>query len=224
MSVARESGATHIIFIDDDERVDPFWLKELWHAYLQYDENTVIQGAVISAFETDEKAHLHSLLERKIRPTGDQLDTAATNNVIIHIDTLRQRDLQFDESRPLAGGTDSKLFRKAHLLDIPLIFSAEAIVYEDIPEDRINMRWISRRYFRVGLTYGEFNREHNVVPGFLLDRLFSLFKNSSKSLLYYITFQHKKFRKRWIKACLACGQVLGFANLKIDSYKNVNGR
>lgn len=223
LRVARESGATHIIFIDDDERVDPFWLKELWHAYLQYDENTIIQGAVISAFESDYNAHLHYLLQRKIRPSGDHLDTASTNNIIIQVDTLDRHDLRFDQSRPFAGGTDSKMFRTAHLHGIPMIFCAEAIVHEDIPQDRINMRWISRRYFRVGLTYGEFNKEHNMTPGFLAKRLRSLLKNSTKSLLYLITFQHKKFRKRWVKTCLACGQVMGFSNFKINSYTQVSG-
>lgn len=224
LSVARESGATHIIFIDDDERVAPQWLKELWNAYLQYDENTIIQGAVISAFESDHNAHLQDLLQRKIRPTGDHLDTAATNNVIICMDTLSKNHLHFDASRPLAGGTDSKLFREAHLLNIPLIFCAEAIVYEDIPKDRINMRWISRRYFRVGLTYGEFKRQHQAGWRFPLDRAQSLLKNSFKFLLYLIAYNPKKLRIRWIRTCLACGQVLGFSNFKIDSYKNVMGR
>jgi succinoglycan biosynthesis protein ExoM len=223
LRVARESGATHIIFIDDDERVAPQWLKELWNAYLQYDENTIIQGAVISAFESDHNAHLQDLLQRKIRPTGDHLDTAATNNVIICMDTLSKNHLHFDASRPLAGGTDSKMFREAHLLNIPLIFCAEAIVYEDIPKDRINMRWISRRYFRVGLTYGEFKRQHNGGLGFLVNRLRSLLKYSLKIIIYAIAYNPEKLRKRWIKLCLAAGQILGFANFKINSYEVTTG-
>jgi succinoglycan biosynthesis protein ExoM len=223
LRAAKASGATHIIFIDDDERVDELWLRELWNAYLQYSEDTVILGTVISAFESSENEHLHHMLQRKIRPTGYALDTCATNNVIVHIETLDQHQLKFDESRPLAGGTDSQLFRKAHLLKIPMFYSAEAIVYEDIPAARVNMRWISRRNFRVGLSYGEYRKENTPGMGYPMDRLRALLKHSSKSLIHLIVYNPEKLRKRWIKVCLASGQILGFFKIRVDSYKEING-
>jgi succinoglycan biosynthesis protein ExoM len=223
LRAAKASGATHIIFIDDDETVDSQWLNELWNAYLQYSDDTIILGTVISVFESSENEHLQHLLQRKIRPTGYVLDTCATNNVIVHIDTLDQHQLLFDESRPLAGGTDSKLFRKAHLLKIPMFYCAEAIVYEDIPADRINMRWISKRNFRVGLTYGEYHRENSSGLAFPFDRLRALLKHSFKTIIHTIAYNPEKLRHRWIKVCLASGQIMGYFNVRIDSYKNVNG-
>lgn len=224
LRVAKAAGATHIIFIDDDERVDELWLRELWDAYLQYSEDTVILGTVISAFESSENEHLHHMLQRKIRPTGYALDTCATNNVIVHIETLDQHQLKFDESRPLAGGTDSQLFRKARLLKIPMFYSAEAIVYEDIPAARVNMRWISRRNFRVGLTYGEYKKEQSSGWSFPINRLRALLKHSLKALIHLIAYNPEKLRKRWIKVCLASGQILGFFRVRIDSYKEINGK
>ena len=224
LRVAKAAGATHIIFIDDDERVDELWLRELWDAYLQYSEDTVILGTVISAFESSENEHLHHMLQRKIRPTGYALDTCATNNVIVHIETLDQHQLKFDESRPLAGGTDSQLFRKARLLKIPMFYSAEAIVYEDIPAARVNMRWISRRNFRVGLTYGEYKKEQSSGWSFPINRLRALLKHSLKALIHLIAYNPEKLRKRWIKVCLASGQILGFFRVRIDSYKDINGK
>lgn len=224
LRAAKASGATHIIFIDDDERVDELWLRELWNAYLQYSEDTVILGTVISAFESSENEHLHHMLQRKIRPTGYALDTCATNNVIVHIETLDQHQLRFDESRPLAGGTDSQLFRKAYLLNIPMLYCAEAIVYEDIPAVRVNMRWISRRNFRVGLTYGEYKKENAPGMGYPIGRLSALLKHSFKALIHLIAYNPEKLRKRWIKVCLAAGQILGFFRVRIDSYKDVNGQ
>ena len=224
LRVAKAAGATHIIFIDDDERVDELWLRELWDAYLQYSEDTVILGTVISAFESSENEHLHHMLQRKIRPTGYALDTCATNNVIVHIETLDQHQLKFDESRPLAGGTDSQLFRKARLLKIPMFYSAEAIVYEDIPAARVNMRWISRRNFRVGLSYGEHKKEQSSGWSFPINRLRALLKHSLKALIHLIAYNPEKLRKRWIKVCLASGQILGFFRVRIDSYKEINGK
>ena len=224
LRAAKGSGATHIIFIDDDERVDERWLRELWDAYLQYSEDTVILGTVISVFESSENEHLHHMLQRKIRPTGYALDTCATNNVIVHIETLDQHQHKFDESRPLAGGTDSQLFRKARLLKIPMFYSAEAIVYEDIPAARVNMRWISRRNFRVGLTYGEYKKEQSSGWSFPINRLRALLKHSLKALIHLIAYNPEKLRKRWIKVCLASGQILGFFRVRIDSYKEINGK
>lgn len=223
LQAAKEAGATHIIFLDDDERVHPQWLKELWSTYLKYGEDTILLGTVISVLESQEKPHLHDLLQRKIRKTGEALDTAATNNVLIQIEALNKHHLQFDESRPFAGGTDSKLFRKAYLLGIPIIYCAEAIVYEDIPEERINMKWISKRYFRFGLTDGEYKKENSASWRFPLDRTRALIKNSFKSLIHLIAYNPAKLRKRWIKVCLASGQILGYFKVRIDSYKEING-
>jgi len=223
LRAAKSADATHIIFIDDDERVDEMWLRELWSAYLQYSEDTVILGTVISTFESSKNQHLHHLLQRKIRPTGYALDTCATNNVIVHIETLDQHQLKFDESRPLAGGTDSQLFRKAHLLKIPMFYSAEAIVYEEIPAARVNMRWISRRNFRVGLTYGEYKKEQSSGWSFPINRLRALLKHSLKIFIHTIAYNPEKLRKRWLKVCITSGQILGFFDMRMDSYKNVHG-
>ncbi len=220
---AKASGATHIIFIDDDERVETLWLNELWSAYLQHSEDSVIQGTVISAFESSKNEHLHPMLQRKIRHTGYALNTCATNNVIVHIDTLDQHQLQFDESRPLAGGTDSKLFRKAHLLKVPQFYCAEAIVYEDIAQERVNMRWISKRNFRAGLTHGEYIKEHNPSPRYLINRFNSLLKHSAKAITHSIITNPEKRRKALIKMCLTSGQILGYFRVQIDSYKDLNG-
>lgn len=223
LRAAKASGATHIIFIDDDETVDSQWLNELWNAYLQYSDDTIILGTVISVFESSENEHLQHLLQRKIRPTGYVLDTCATNNVIVHIDTLDQHQLLFDESRPLAGGTDSKLFRKAHKLGVPMVFCAEAIVYEDIPEERVNIRWIGKRNFRVGLTYGAYQEENKTGLKYPLIRTRSLLRHSLKALIHLIIYNPKKLHKRWIKTCLTSGQILGFFNVRVDSYKEING-
>jgi succinoglycan biosynthesis protein ExoM len=223
LRVAQESEATHIIFIDDDERVARNWLHELWSYYLKQSEESIILGTVISAFESTENEYLQHMMQRPIRETGYELDTCATNNVLVHIDTLNRHQLQFDESRPLAGGTDSKLFRAAHRLNIPMIYCAEAIVYEDIPKERVNMRWISKRNFRAGLTYGEYHRENSSRLAFPLDRLRALLKHSFKTIIHTIAYNPEKRRKRWIKVCIASGQILGFYKVRVDSYKNVNG-
>ena len=223
LKIARESGATHIIFIDDDERVDPSWLENLWNTYLTFDENSVIQGAVISSIQTAQNEHLHQHFQRPIKSTGDRLETGATNNVIIQLKTLEDHDLTFDESRPLAGGTDSKLFSKAHSLGIPIWYCAEAIVYEDIPEERVTVSWLGKRHFRIGLTVGQRKKKEGLGLSYVRWQAWEAIRNTFRAVSGLITFKRPKFDKRWLRACKAAGKTLGYYNVTVDSYKKIDG-
>jgi succinoglycan biosynthesis protein ExoM len=223
LKIARESGATHIIFIDDDERVDPSWLENLWYTYLTFDENSVIQGAVISSIQTKQNEHLHQHFQRPINSTGDSLKTGATNNVIIQLKTLEDHDLTFDESRPLAGGTDSKLFSKALSLGIPIRYCAEAIVYEDIPDERVTVSWLGKRHFRIGLTVGQRKKKEGMRLSYVRWQTWEAIRNTIRAISGLIVFNRKKFDKRWLRACKAAGKTLGYHNVTIDSYKKIDG-
>ena len=223
LKIAKESDATHIIFIDDDERVDPSWLTNLWQTYLTFEENSIIQGAVISSIQTTKNKHLHDQFQRVLKTTGERLKFCATNNVIIQLKTLEAHHLTFDESRPLAGGTDSKLFREAYRIGLPMIYCAEAIVYEDIPEERVRIGWLSKRNFRVGLTHGQYQEKSGAKFEFPRARTWAAIRDSVKALRYLIKGNRRKFDNTWLKACRNTGKALGFFNLTIDSYRKIDG-
>lgn len=223
LKVAKSANATHIIFIDDDERVTPCWLSHLWSIYLQHEESSIIQGPVIPSIDTDENTHLHSYFERPIKATGTPLDTCATNNVIIPLSIFDDYGLKFDESRPLAGGTDSKLFREAHTHGIPMRYCAEAIVYEDIPDERINISWLGKRHFRIGLTMGQHEKKSGAGLRFPISQTGETIRNFTRSLLCRIKFNKIKSDKRWLRCCKAAGKTLGYFDVTIDSYKKVEG-
>jgi len=223
LKIARESGATHIIFIDDDERVDSYWLENIWQTYLRFDEKSVIQGAVIPSIQTTKNEHLHQYFQRPIKSTGDRLETGATNNVIIQLKTLEDHDLTFDESRPLAGGTDSKLFSKALSLGIPIRYCAEAIVYEDIPKERVTVSWLGKRHFRIGLTLGQRKKKEGMGLSYATWQMREAFRNVFRAISGLITFKRPKFDKRWLRACKAAGKTLGYFNVTVDSYKKIDG-
>ncbi|CAA6678757.1 Unannotated [Lentimonas sp. CC19] len=223
LRVAEGSSATHIIFLDDDERVDSQWLKELWAAYLKLDQSSIIQGAVISAPETETNKHLHPFFQRKIRQTGDKMETCSTNNVIIPIESLTQHNLTFDESRPFAGGEDYILTQKAHRLNIPMRFCAESFVYEDIPDERLNLKWLSKRNFSSGLTDGEQKRELGFKLTYALQRLWKLLLNVFKAATNKLRSKDHESIKKWLKACVNAGQLLGYFRFSLNSYKTTDG-
>src|SRR5690606_40862979 len=53
------------------------------------------------------------IFKRKEYRTGQILQTCATNNVIIPVYVTRDLGLRFDETHPLAGGTDTLFFVEA---------------------------------------------------------------------------------------------------------------
>jgi succinoglycan biosynthesis protein ExoM len=223
LKAAKDADVTHIIFIDDDERVDQLWLQNLWNYYMQCDEDTVIQGAVISSIETKKNPHLHCQFQRPVKSTGETLDWCATNNVLINLKVLFDHQLWFDETRPLAGGTDSKLFHQAHACGIPMRYCAEAIVYEDIPEERVGIAWLGKRHFRIGLTVGQNKKKEGERLSYPLNHGWLAFRNSIKSISALIRFNRQKFHKRWLRASKCMGKALGFFNVTIDSYKKIDG-
>jgi len=223
LRAAENSNATHIIFIDDDERVAPQWLRELWSAYLKFDQTSIIQGAVISAPETETNKDLHPFFQRKIRNTGDYMETGSTNNVIIPIESLTRHSLTFDETNPFAGGEDYILTRKAHRLNIPIRYCAEAIVYEDIPDERLNLRWLSKRNFSSGITDGEQQRELNFRISYVTKRLWKLLLNLFKAAILRIRSKHHDSIKKWLKACVNTGQLFGYFHFTLSSYKTTDG-
>ena len=224
LNVAKEARVSHIIFLDDDERVDPFWLINLWNYYLECDDRSVIQGAVISHIETKKNRHLHKHFQRPIRSTGDTLETCATNNVLVKLSVFFDHQLFFDETRPLAGGTDSKLFHKARELGVPLCYCAESIVYEDIPEERVNFKWLAHRNYRIGLTVGQRKRQEGEGIEYCLHHIRQALRILRRSTPSVIRRKRKKKHERWLLAMRCIGKAMGYYGVTTNSYKKIDGQ
>ena len=223
LSIAKDANVSHIIFIDDDERVDKLWLENLWNYYLQCDEDTVIQGAVISSITSQKNPHLHSHFQRPIRSTGDALETCATNNVLVRMQIFQDYRLAFDETRPLAGGTDSKLFHKAYARGVQMRYCSEAIVYEDIPDERVSIVWLGKRHFRIGLTVGHNKKKEGEKLEYPLSHTWLALRGFLKSISALTRLNLEKCHKRWLRASRCAGKALGYFDVTIDSYKKIDG-
>lgn len=224
LNVAKEASVSHIIFLDDDERVDQFWLTNLWNYYLECDDSSVIQGAVISHIESKKNRYLHKHFQRPIRSTGDTLETCATNNLLVKLSVFFDHQLFFDETRPLAGGTDSKLFHKAREHGVPLYYCAESIVYEDIPEQRVTFKWLARRNYRIGLTVGERKRQEGEGLKYCLHHIRQALRILRRSMPHVIRRKRKKKHEKWLLAIRCVGKSMGYFGVTTDSYKKIDGQ
>ena len=69
----------------------------------------------------------------------------------------------FDLSLGQTGGEDTAFFAKFVADGGKIAFSADAVLSEAIPSDRVSFRWLLRRRFRMGQTHGRLVAENGVT-------------------------------------------------------------
>lgn len=141
-----------VVFVDDDERADPRWFAELVRTARQHGADVVV-GPVLPVLREDAPAWVRRgrFFDRPRYPTGTRAPHPATNNAIVRVEALmRLDDPRFDGSYAMTGGSDSDLFARIADRGGPAIWCDTALVYEDVPTSRTNLKWIWRRNVRLG--------------------------------------------------------------------------
>lgn len=149
-----------VAMIDDDERPEPDWLEELLLAQLATGAD-VVQGRVYPAFPDDTQSWIRrggffgyprppSPFRRRAWTDGQDLDSSATNNVLIHVTAINALALRFDERMALTGGEDAVFSRTLKAAGYRIVYGAGARVCEQVPRTRANLAYLCRRDFRDG--------------------------------------------------------------------------
>ncbi|HVL02426.1 MAG TPA: glycosyltransferase, partial [Dongiaceae bacterium] len=145
-------GSDFLAFIDDDEWVRTDWLLRLYEYEQAQGGNIIVSGEVIPELPADTPPEIRGVYKIKTRRTGERIESCATNNVLVPVSMIRNWGLRFDESNPLAGGTDTIFFHEAVLRGAEIRKCAEALVHEAIPASRANLKWLAKRKYRAGIT------------------------------------------------------------------------
>ncbi|CAA9222309.1 MAG: hypothetical protein AVDCRST_MAG93-497, partial [uncultured Chloroflexia bacterium] len=169
------TGVDFIAFVDDDELPQPSWLDELLCVQRSYDAD-VVQGPVLPYFPEDVPTWIVKgrFFERyAVRAgygTGQRLELADTNNVLVRSEVFAGMDKLFDERFALTGGSDTHFFMRVFRAGYKIVWANDALAYEWIPKSRANVRWILQRAYRLGNTRSvceldlESSRGGRVVP------------------------------------------------------------
>jgi succinoglycan biosynthesis protein ExoM len=153
VACAQEGHADLVAFIDDDEVPEPSWLDELLYIQRLYNAD-VVGGCVLPRFAVPVAPWKGELFKRgRGLASGDVIDTAATNNVLVRSEVFEQMDNIFDERLALSGGSDKEFFTRVHHRGYKMVWADDALVYELIPKSRASMRWIVQRWYRYGNNY-----------------------------------------------------------------------
>jgi glycosyltransferase involved in cell wall biosynthesis len=143
-----------LCFIDDDEWPSQTWIDELLKTQRATGADCV-QGSVIPVHPEAAPEWLIKMDFFKGIHHVDKvlLNEGASCNVLISTAFMRRTGLLFEKRMRMTGGSDYLFFKQAVALGMRIVGSAGAIVYEDIPINRMNLRWICQRHYRCGNTF-----------------------------------------------------------------------
>lgn len=143
-----------LVFVDDDERPTDSWLRHLLATY-RICEPAAVVGPVISEYEhtPDPWIEAGEFFKRRRLPSGTKLTVAATNNLLLDLRQVRERDVRFDLEFGITGGDDTMFTRQLHLRGGDMIWCDEAIVLDIVPAARLTRKWVLQRAFSSGNTW-----------------------------------------------------------------------
>ncbi|RLB70049.1 MAG: hypothetical protein DRH07_09400 [Deltaproteobacteria bacterium] len=218
-------GSDYLVFIDDDEWVEPLWLDKLYAYCQNQGGDIVVSGDVIPELPDKTPEYMRPFFNQKQHPTGTLLGFCATNNVLSPIYLTKDLGLRFDESHPLAGGSDRRFFYEAVKAGVKIKKCAEALVHESVPENRATLRWLSKRKFKGGTTIGwEEKQNGRSTLGIIYSAGRKLIIELFLAGIMFLVGNKYKQNKRWLKACRHLGVLSGAFGLRVDSYKSVDGQ
>ncbi len=215
-------NSQYLAFIDDDDVAAPQWLCSLYNQLIASDAD-IVRG-IVSYIFPKEKKYLR-LLEIFLPPranSGDSIQSAATNNVLFKTEIYKRHHLLFDPEFTLTGGSDYLFFKQAITSGCSGVMCREAIVYSIIPEERLTLRWLMRRYIRVGAAAEIAHRKLNLPR----DERMKLFFASLQAVVTRMGVHIRKiFSKQPVAIhlllllCKALGSIIGLFGLCPKEYR-----
>lgn len=158
--IARQTGLNFCLsqkpewmaFVDDDETLEEGWLEAMRRAGLEMDCE-VLTGPVRYIYPDKVPVYMNIPTLERI-PRGDNRPAAATNNTLLKADWYlkHQKKLQFDVAFRFTGGSDTDFFYALKDLGGRIKWVDDAIVREDVPDERLEMTWQIERRRRVWST------------------------------------------------------------------------
>lgn len=167
-----------ITFIDDDEFVTQNWLNELLNVIINNNADAA-RGPVFPTFTNETSKYISCLFPRENYKDNSQIFSFTTGNLILRRKSLEKYNVWFDNRFNDTGAEDAYFGIQMLKKGAKIYWAEKAMVYENIPKERANLKWLIKRRFRVASTYS-----HNLK----LEKKYNLLtKKIIVSLTYIIT-------------------------------------
>ncbi|ABK16658.1 glycosyltransferase family 2 protein [Syntrophobacter fumaroxidans] len=209
------SNGEFIAFIDDDEFPEPSWLQKLFDACRRFSADGVL-GPVMPYFEGTPPVWLvkSGLCLRKSFQTGTRLNNPRyfrAGNLLFSRHIVEGETLWFDPSFGRTGGEDADFLGRMAKLGRTFVWCDEAVVHEEVPEERQTRSYHLRRAMIRGLT--------SATPGLLLSR--GTLKSVvaviayTLSLPFLLVAGHHLFMRYLVKDCDHLAKLFAYCGVKL---------
>lgn len=146
-------SADFLLFVDDDETVDPQLISE--HLRIQRQTGaSFVQGPCVMTVEdaADTWWLDTAFFSQKTFPDGAPRHESWSNNVLIDMAFIKDSGVRFDDTLRYAGGSDTVFFQDMIRAGGSGAFAAHAVVFEEQPDSRLSWKWALKRQYRYGVT------------------------------------------------------------------------
>lgn len=228
ISLTRNMGVRNakgelILFIDDDGHPEEDWIVHMVNCLSKYDADGVF-GTVLPNYEDGVPEWIKNggFFERLIQETGERSIYKRTGNCLIKSEVINSIEGPFDPKDGLTGGEDASLFAKIEKNGAKLVFCKEGVVFDFVPKDRANIRWLSLRSFRAGKGFTK-NKIKNAKNKFFNGIYYftkSLIYLIISCILYVICFPLRIRRNQsLIKIASNLGHLAAFTKVEYKEYE-----
>lgn len=207
---ARATGARLLVYLDDDETVEPDWLMHLVGAWRDTGAGTIL-GPVRAHYHPGAPAWMDWARAHDTLPVfdkGDVITSGYTCNVLVDLADPAAGRLRFDPVRGRSGGEDSAFFADFWGAGGRIAFAPEAVVHETVPADRARLAWLLRRRYRMGQTHASLIAKGHPRAGRIRAAFVAVVKAAACGRLAVIGAARPAWRNRQLmRAALHVGAV-----------------
>ena len=222
----QESIGEWIAFIDDDEVAHEDWLSTYWQMIAKIPCDGFF-GPVLPKLESASPPWMDKeiFFSRPRFATGTLLNAEHTRTGNAFVLRSKLKAYRFNPNFGLTGGEDSELFTRMLKDGANFYWCDEAVVFEYIPPERLQLRWLLQRSFRGGNTY---TIVHKSLHPQIFNRVYGIVKATVGLIIFTIMLVvelicgPKRAVKRMMRIAVQAGHLCAFFNVKYQEYKVKN--
>jgi GT2 family glycosyltransferase len=143
-------NVNQIAVLDDDETADANWLDQLINVQLATGAD-LVGGPQSPVLPDNMNGPIHPVFRPPYKKTGMVPMLYGSGNLLITRRVLDEMPFPFlDPVFNFTGGGDSDFYERAHAKNFKFAWANEAILFEPIPERRLQKDWLRARALRNG--------------------------------------------------------------------------
>lgn len=154
VAIAVDLGARWVSFLDDDQEIDPGWVRELT-SFLVLHEPDAVAGPVRPKFEVTPAEWIRRVgfFDRQEFANCSIVQTNNTGNLTVAGHWLKRPDGPFDKRFDLIGAEDTKLLMELREMGLQQLWASDVVAYEWYPRERTRLKWLMGRSFKGGVSF-----------------------------------------------------------------------